>query len=311
MRTVPPTGRILMLRTFLRRACAALGLSLALVAAPASARTVRPAKPALWQVSDADTTIYLFGTIHLLPEKYQWRTAKFDQAIEGSRQLVVETIVDNKNPQKLMAALASLAFNTPNLPPLAQRVPPAKRAALAAAVKKSGFPPQALDKMETWAAAITLLGNQYRDMGLKGDEGVEIVLRNTFTSEGKPIGELESNVEQLGFFDKLPESAQEQLLEGSIDDSTAVTKEFHDMLSAWVRGDVRAIARSFNRDLSASPELRQALIRQRNANWSKWIEQRMTQPGEIMIAVGAGHLAGADSVIALLERDGYRVHRVQ
>jgi uncharacterized protein len=300
-----------MLKTFLRRACAALGLSLALVGAPAPAKTVQPAKPALWQVSDADTTIYLFGTIHLLPEKYQWRTARFDQAIEGSQQLVVETIVDNKNPQKLMAALASLAFNTPHLPPLAQRVPPSKRAALAAAVKKSGFPPQALDKMETWAAAITLLGNQFKDMGLKGDEGVEAVLRNTFISEGKPIGELESNVEQLGFFDKLPENAQEQLLEGSIDDATAVTKEFHDMLGAWVRGDVHAIARTFNHDLSASPELKQALIRQRNANWSKWIEQRMTQPGEIMIAVGAGHLAGPDSVIALLERDGYRVHRVQ
>ena len=223
-----------MLRTFLRRACAALGLSLALVAAPAPAKTARPARPALWAVSDADTTIYLFGTIHLLPDKYQWRTAKFDQAIEGSQQLVVETIVDNKNPQKLMAALASLAFNTPNLPPLAQRVPPAKRAALAAAIKKSGYPPQALDKMETWAAAITLLGNQFKDMGLKGDEGVETVLRNTFTSEGKPIGELESNVEQLGFFDKLPESAQEQLLEGSIDDPKSVTKEFQGMLTAWV-----------------------------------------------------------------------------
>ena len=300
-----------MLKTFLRRACAALGLSLALVAAPAPAKTAQPARPALWAVSDADTTIYLFGTIHLLPDKYQWRTAKFDQAIEGSQQLVVETIVDNKNPQKLMGAMSSLAFNTPNLPPLAQRVAPEKRAALADAIKKSGFPPQALDRMETWAAAITLLGNQFRDMGLKGDEGVETVLRNTFTSEGKPIGELESNVEQLGFFDKLPESAQEQLLEGSIDDSKSVIKEFQGMLSAWVRGDVRAIAETFNHDLSGSPELRQALIRQRNANWSKWIEQRMTQPGEIMIAVGAGHLAGPDSVIALLDRDGYRVRRVQ
>jgi uncharacterized protein YbaP (TraB family) len=300
-----------MLRTFLRRACAALGLSLAVAASPAAAKAVRPATPALWAVSDADTTIYLFGTIHLLPDKYQWRTSKFDQAIEGSRQLVVETIVDNKNPQKLMAAMASLAFNTPNLPPLAQRVPPAKRTALVAAVKKSGFPPQALDRMETWAAAITLLGNQFKDMGLKGEEGVETVLRNTFTTEGKPIGELESNVEQLGFFDKLPQSAQEQLLEGSIDDSKSVTKEFQGMLGAWARGDVGAIAETFNHDLAGSPELRQALIRQRNANWSKWIEQRMAQPGEIMIAVGAGHLAGPDSVIALLERDGYRVRRVQ
>src|SRR5437763_9382212 len=306
MRTAPATGRNLMLRKFVRRACAALGLSLALVAAPAPAKTAQAARPALWAVSDADTTIYLFGTIHLLPDKYQWRTAKFDQALAGSQQLVVETIVDNKNPQKLMAALASLAFNTPNLPPLAQRVPPAKRAALAAAIKKSGYPPRALDKMETWAAAITLLGNQFKDMGLKGDEGVEAVLRNSFTSEGKPIGELESNVEQLGLFDKLPENAQEQLLEGSIDDSKAVTKEFHDMLSAWVRGDVRAIAQTFNHDLSGSPELKQALIRQRNANWSKWIEQRMTQPGEIMIAAGEGHLAGHASVIACLDGDGYR-----
>jgi uncharacterized protein len=300
-----------MLKLFLRRALAAVGLSLALAGAPAPARTAPPARPALWEVSDPDTKIYLFGTIHLLPEKYQWRTAKFDQALAGSQQLVVETIVDNKNPAKLMGALASLAFNTPNLPPLAERVPPAKRPALAAAIRKSGFPPQALDKMDTWAAAITLLGNQYKDMGLKGDEGVEAVLRNTFLSNGKPIGELESNVEQLGFFDKLPESAQRQLLEGSIDDSKNMTKEFHDMLAAWVRGDVRAIAESFNRDLSASPELQEALIKQRNANWSKWIEQRMTQPGAIMIAVGAGHLAGRDSVIDLLQRDGYRVRRVQ
>src|SRR5207245_9945387 len=106
-------------------------------------------------------------------------------------------------------------------------------------------------------------------------------------------------------------NAQEQLLAGSIDDAKSVTKEFQGMLSAWVRGDVRAIAETFNHDLSGSPELRQALIRQRNANWSKWIEQRMTQPGEVMIAVGAGHLAGRDSVIALLQRDGYRVRRVQ
>ena len=181
-----------MLRKFVRRACAALGLSLVLVAAPAPAKTAQTAKPALWAVSDADTTIYLFGTIHLLPDKYQWRTAKFDQAIDGSQQLVVETIVDNKNPQKLMAALASLAFNTPNLPPLAQRVPPAKRAALAAAIKKSGYPPQAFDRMKTWTAAFILLANQFKDLGLKGTEGVETILRKDFTGAGKPVGELET-----------------------------------------------------------------------------------------------------------------------
>jgi len=222
----------------------------------------------------------------------------------------VETIVDEKNPQKLFQALGALAFS-PGLPPLADRVDPSKRAALAEAMKKSGIQPGSLDKMETWAAAFILLGNQFKDLGLKGQEGVEIVLRNAFAGEGKPVGELETNIEQLSFFDKLPESAQRQLLEGSIDGGEGMMKEFHDMLAAWARGDVKGIARSFNRDLAGSPELQDALIKRRNANWSRWIEQRMGQPGSVMIAVGAGHLAGPNSVIDLLKRDGYRVRRLQ
>lgn len=296
--------------TFLKRLFAPLAAMLSLGAATSSAAPLRAAQPALWAVSDADTTIYLFGTIHLLPEKYQWRTAKFDQAVDASQQLVIETIVDDKDPTKLMSAMTSLAFS-PGLPPLADRVPPAKRAALAAAVKRSGFPPAALDRMETWAAAFILLGNQFRDMGLKGGEGVETVLRNSFSNKGKPVAELESNLEQLGFFDTLPEKAQRQLLEGAIGGGKNMRKDFGGMLAAWARGDVKAIARTFNRDLAASPELRESLIKRRNENWTKWIEQRMASRGSVMIAVGAGHLAGKDSVIDLLTKDGFKVRQLQ
>ena len=293
----------------IKRLFAPIAAILSLVAGPAAAAP-HAARPALWVVGDADTTVYLFGTIHLLPTNYQWRTPRFDQAVDSSQQLVVETIVDDKDPTKLMSAMSSLAFSA-GLPPLAERVPPAKRAALAAAVKKSGFPPQAFDRMETWAAAFILLGNQFRDMGLKGGEGVEAVLRNSFTNKGKAIGELESNVEQLGFFDTLPERAQRQLLEGAISEPGDMDKDFSGMLAAWSRGDVKAIARTFNHDLAASPELRQALIKRRNENWTKWIEQRMSSPGSVLIAVGAGHLAGKDSVIDLLKKDGYQVRQVQ
>jgi len=280
------------------------------LAAPGAAKAPVQAKPALWEVSDADTAIYLFGTIHLLPEQYKWRSPKFDAALNGSQELVVETIVDEKNPGKMMSALTSLAFS-PNLPPLADRVPKAKRAALAVAVKKSGIPPQAFDRMETWAAAFMLLGVQFRDLGLKGGEGVETVLRSDFTAKGKPIGELETNAEQLGFFDKLPENAQRQLLEGAIETSDAAQGEFKAMLASWVKGDVKAIARAFNRDLASSPELSEALIKRRNANWNRWIQQRMAKPGTVFIAVGAGHLAGPSSVIDLLQHDGFKVRRLQ
>ena len=181
--------------------------------------------------------------------------------------------------------------------------------ALAQAVKKSGFPPQALDRMETWAAAFILLSNKFRELGLSG--GVEGVLRNDFSAKGKNVGELESNLEQLSFFDQLPETAQRALLEGAIEDNKSMNEDFSGMLKAWSRGDVQGIARTFDRDLSSSPALQQSLIRQRNANWSKWIERRMTEPGAVMLAVGAGHLAGKDSVLEMLKKSGYKIRRLQ
>jgi hypothetical protein len=299
-----------MLKSFFRRAAAALGLAGLLVATPGAAQAPQTARPALWQVSDSDTTIYLFGTIHLLPAHLQWRTAKFDQALDSSQELVVETVVDQQHPESIQAAEFSLGFRQ-GLPPIADRVPPAKVAKLRAAIAASGIPEKVYNQMETWLAAIQLLGIQFRTMGLKGSDGPEEILRQQFLAEKKPIGQLETNVEQFAFFDRLPEKAQRALLEGAIEPQTGMDKDYNGMLASWSRGDVKRIARAFNHDLADSPDLKQSLLEQRNANWAKWIEQRMAQPGTIMVAVGAGHLAGKDSVVALLEKDGYRVERVQ
>lgn len=300
-----------MLKSLFRRALAALGLATLLIGAPTSAKApVQTAQPALWEVSDADTTIYLFGTIHLLPEDLQWRTATFDQALNNSQQLVVETIVDQQHPESLQAAEFSLGFKQ-GLPPIAQRVPPAKVGKLRAAIAKTGIPESYFNQMKTWLAAIQLLGVQFRTMGLKSSDGPEEILRQQFLSEKKPIGQLETNAEQFSYFDRLPEKAQRALLDGAIEPQTGMDKEYNGMLASWSRGNVKQIAQTFNHDLADSPDLRQSLLDQRNANWAKWIEQRMAQPGTIMVAVGAGHLAGSDSVIALLQKDGYRVQRLQ
>ncbi|MEO7564504.1 MAG: TraB/GumN family protein [Sphingomicrobium sp.] len=297
-------------RTF-RKFFTALGLAAA-IASPAAAKVAAPAaaQPALWSVSDSDTTIYLFGTVHLLPANFRWRSDTLDHAVAGSQELVIETIVDDKNPAKLMSALAQLAF-TKGLPPLAERVPQAKRATLAAAVKNSGFPPAVLDQMETWAAALMLVGGQFKSLDLQVGEGVETVLRREFTGKGKPIGELESNVEQFGFFDRLSEKAQRDFLEGAIENGSAMKETFAAMLRSWSSGDVKAIARAFNRDLAGSPELADALLAQRNANWTKWVEARLAKPGTVLVAVGAGHLAGDGSVVAMLKKQGLTVRRVQ
>lgn len=300
-----------MLKSLLRRVAAALGFAGLLVAAPAAAKAPQTAHPALWELSDADTTIYLFGTIHLLPDQYQWRTDKFNKAVEASQQLIVETIVDPEHPQDFAAAFAQIALSPTPLPPILDRVPPDKRAALEAALAKVGQTPAQLDRVKTWAVGFQLLGLQFAQLGLEGKEGPEIILRKQFAAEHKSVGELETIRQQLGFFDTLSEKAQREFLVGSLESPEAMTKEFGGMLSSWSRGDVPEIATVFNHDLSGSPELAHALVDERNANWTRWIAQRMGQPGTIMVAVGAGHLAGTDSVIARLQRDGYRVRRVQ
>jgi len=299
-----------MLFKVLKRALALLGLATAAYAAPATVAPTTAAHPALWEVTDSDTTIYLFGTIHLLPDNYNWRTPTIDKAISSSESLYVETIVDPKNPQPLVMAMRTLGYSN-GLPPIADRVDPAKRPLLEAAIAKSGIPRAYFDKMETWAAAFNLLGVQYKGIGLDSENGPEQILRQAFGAAGKPVGQLETNAEQLGFFDTLPESAQRSLLEGAIEPAKSATIDFDQMLRGWANGDVGVIAQTFNHDLAETPALRETLLDRRNANWTRWIEQRMAQPGVVFLAVGAGHLAGSDSVQSKLERDGYRVRRIQ
>lgn len=296
--------------TLIKRLLAPLGALFALGSASADARTLQLAHPALWQVSDPDTTIYIFGTIHLLPQNLKWRTPAFDNAVSHAQQLVVETIVDQQNPQSIAAAEASLGFKQ-GLPPITQRVPPGKVVKLRAAIAKTGAPEKVFDQMKTWLAAISLMSLQFKEMGLKGKDGPEEILRQQFLSAHKPIGELETNIEQFGYFDRMSEKAQRELLEGALEPQGNTDKEFGGMLSSWSKGDVNGIAMTFNRELSQSSEIRRILLQQRNANWAKWIEQRMGQPGTILVAVGAGHLAGKDSVVEKLRADGYQVRRLQ
>jgi uncharacterized protein YbaP (TraB family) len=296
------------LLTFFKRAFAALGLATFSMGAAPAPQPV--AHPALWEVSDPDTTIYLFGTIHLLPNGYQWESPKIEQAVQKSDQLYVETIVDPEHPQGIVAALNSLGYAS-GLPPLADRIAPAKRPLLEAAIAKTGIPRPVWDKMKTWTAAFILLGVQYSGLGLAGENGPELTLRQEFAAAGKPVGQLETNAEQLGFFNALPASAQRSLLEGAVESPQAMGKEFNQMLGAWAKGDVQGIATTFNQDLSDTPELMNALLKQRNANWKGWVERRLASPGTVLLAVGAGHLAGSDSVISMLQRDGYRVRRIQ
>ena len=306
---------------WMRSGVAALGLAMASAAICASpALLTSPlkalpaeARPALWQVSDADTTVYLFGTIHVLPGGVGWRTPAFDQVMAESDGLVLETVIED-TPTALADNFNRLGIRH-GLPPFLQRFEAKNRPAIAAAIVKSGIPASRYDQMETWAATLTLVGRQAGSNGFKGADGVEAILRKNFIRAGKPVDQLETNVDQLSMYDGLSERAQRAMLTEMIGDAGArnrsVRGQLDAMLGTWVSGDVAGIARSFNAELAQQPELREALLTRRNARWASWIDQRMDEPGSVMVAVGAGHLAGEGSVLQALEHQGYTVSRIQ
>ena len=265
--------------------------------------------PALWKVADADTTIYLFGTIHLLPEGTKWRTPAIAQAIAASDALVTEAVLGG-DPAAGTAEMAQLAVS-PGLPPLAERVPADKRAALQTMMKGAGLAPDALDHLETWAAALSLLSVSFGQMGLKPELGVERGLEAEARAAGKPVTGLETLAGQMRLFDGLSEDAQRAFLLSAIEDPAAGRAEFDTMVAAWIGGDLAEIARTFDEEMGTAPELRAALMTRRNAAWASWIAARLDQPGTLFMAVGAGHLAGRDSVQELLRARGLASTRIQ
>lgn len=292
----------------MKRIIVAAFAAIALMSCRSEPTQARPVRPALWKVSDPDTTIYLFGTIHLLPRNLAWQSPRIAAAISASKELYLETVLDD--PQQSANALRTLGIS-PGLPPLIERVPPAKRAALQKIIAKSGIPAAVLDRFETWAAALTLASASLRDLPVSQEYGAEAVLTRQFRAAGKPVAGLETPVQQLGFFDSLPEAAQRKFLESVLEDDSNQRREFDAMIAAWGSGNVRKIALTFDDELKLTPELTATLLKRRNANWAAWIADRLKRPGVVFVAVGAGHLAGADSVEAMLAARKIRVVRLQ
>ena len=267
--------------------------------APApSAAAPADADPALWVVKDEDTTIYLFGTIHVLKPGLTWFDEAVRTAFDKSDTLVLEMVEpDPATMQKLMMAKAMAG---PGDPPLTQQVPEAKRAAFTKAITDAGLPAAAADRFKPWFASVMFAISMISKAGYNPNQGSEKVLSAAAKSAGKPVSAVETAEQQLGFFDGLSREAQLQFLSSTLDDLPKAVTMLDGMVVDWSEGDPDALAATMNESLKDSPEVAKTLLYDRNARWATWIAERMKTPGTVFMAVGAGHLAGNQSVQAKL-----------
>lgn len=265
--------------------------------AEAKRRAPGDADPALWVVKDSDTTVYLFGTIHVLKPGLTWFDEAVKTAFDRSNTLVLELVAPD--PAAMQAIIAARGVTLTG-PTLTERLPPDKRAAYAQALADGGMPAAALDRMKPWLAAVSLSMGPLRTLGYDPANGPETVLTAAAQAAGKPVIGLETADQQFGFFDGLSAPAQMIFLTSTIDELPEVEGTMATMITDWSNGDPDALAREMNESLKNSPEVAAAILTNRNATWARWIAERMKRPGTVFVAVGAGHLAGPDSVQAKL-----------
>jgi hypothetical protein len=270
--------------------------------ADAGKPAVRDADPALWVVKDKDTTIYLFGTIHVLKPGLSWFDDGVKKAFDASGQVVLELVMPDAAAMQALIMSKGLAHDGTTL---TQKMPEAKRPALTKALGDLGLPATAFDAMEPWYAATNLSLLPLMKKGYDVSNGPEQSITKAAAAQGKPVIGLETAEEQLSIFDALSMSAQVAFLSSTIDELPKLDATMNTMVDSWAKGDPDALGKTLNDDLDASPEVKKALLTDRNKRWAFWINNRMKQPGVVFIAVGAGHLAGKDSVMEQLK--GYRL----
>ena len=282
---VVTNGRVAPTKRWFQRALGALGLAAAVIAPAAAFPTApfrgsliavapRDATPALWEVRDGDTTIYLFGTFHTLDERTLWFERSVRAAFDRSGELVLETITPT-SAAEVRAIGRSIAGPRP--------------------------------ASNSFLAATRSAVERGRADGLSVDRGADSVLRRAAAVQGMSLSGIEGFADQLRTFARIS-AASPAAAVAPVQSSAPVTLAA--LLTAWKAGDTRAFAAMLAGFEAKAPLAYRLLITDRNALYGEWIAHRLDQPGTVFVAVGSGHLAGKDSVQNWLSAKGIYARRV-
>jgi len=281
-------------------------------AAPAAATPpLADADPALFVARDEDTTIYLFGTFHLLDER-PWFNDEVKTAFDASDELVLEILLP-EDPAAQQAALMPVVMRyaiDPQGRTISSRLTAEQNATLNSALSGAGIPAGALDRFEPWFMTLTLTQLAAQRLNLAPANGPETVLRRAAGARNLTESELETVESQIRIFDEMSEEDQLKGLRDALDDMGELSGKLVPMLAAWSAGDLDRLATLMNEDMTEDRTLYDAIFTNRNANWARWIRERMARPGTVFVAVGAGHLAGRGSVQDQLRTLGISSARV-
>ena len=273
--------------------------------------TTGPSEVAMWKASDDDTTIYLLGTVHLLRPGVEWRTDDYERAFAEADAVFIESDSVSEDAQaKVAEILPRYAFN-PAGTTLASYFTPEEVAELNAAIAPLGLTIEQMAPMRPWFAGLMLAQTGMMQIGAAPEAGLETVIVAEAEAAGKPVRFLEGLDEVLGILASVDDEVQADIMLEGAEDFQNLEAELARIVAAWYDGDADTVADILTEAYGDYPEAEAALFETRNANWTQRLVDVMeNETGTFLVAVGAGHLAGSDSLQEMLEAEGYPVDRL-
>ncbi|MGE3142316.1 MAG: TraB/GumN family protein [Hyphomonadaceae bacterium] len=279
-----------------------------LLSAPACAQGA--IRPALFVMRDADSTIYLFGTVHVRRPGAPWGGPEAVAALAQSQTVRTEIEMSPEADARAAAQVQQIGMAGPN-DPLSSHLTPQQNVRVAAALAAMDVRPDTLEAMRPWYAGLVLSMLPIMRAGYDPAAGVDRQIDAAADAQQKQMRWFETSAQQLNFIAGLSAPLQvEMVMEGvgAVDEGVAQLGELE---RAWEEGDLDKLERFVVEETRQEfPELYQALFVARNHAFVEVLSQDMAGAGSEFVAIGAGHLLGPDGVIALLRARGFAVERV-
>lgn len=267
------------------------------------------AAPAMWEVRDENSSIWLFGSFHILPEGTQWRSALFDQVLDEADAVVFEADVRPAAVAQVGAeAFARGIYTDGTL--LTDTMDDALEALLRDKAEDIGLPMGSILAMRPWMATNTITVQALSSQGFNPQGGVEFILQPVLAEER--LAFLETGGQQLDVLTGASEGEQIAMLTSTLEQIDLLPKMMDKMLGSWANGTPDELGELFLMEMGGfETAFLDRLLYARNQNWVPALESMLAEDRNNLVVVGAAHLIGEGSVLDLLEKAGYAVERVQ
>jgi len=293
------------------------GLLLVLLIAGCQSATLKTAGrdvnayPAMWLAEDEDSKVYLFGSIHVLPEGVRWYTPAVASAFENAKELVIESKADDSSGETEISDYIDERALLPKGQTLDELLSPADYARLQELITVLELDEYQVSRMQPWLLRIVLTNEIFERSGMQRTLGVDNLFEQTALRNDMRISALETPREAMMTLAEYPLEVQVRQLSESLGKTAGDSEndDFSGLLVSWAMGDIDRNARLIA--ASMSPLTYRNVVVDRNRKWLPRLEGYLSKPQQTMVVVGNAHLVGKGNLIDMLKQRGHTVSRIQ